>query len=55
MWHLIHTLLWVWGGVDIIGRLSKIEKIIKKFFLKVRYWIVNVPTVGRSSVVGALQ
>ena len=49
-----HTLMGL-GGVDIIGRLSKIEKIIKKFFLKVRYWIVNVPTVGRSSVVGALQ
>ena len=42
-----HTLMGL-GGVDIIGRLSKIEIIIKKFFLKVRYWIVNVPTVGRS-------
>ena len=42
-----HTLMGL-GGVDIIGRLSRIEIIIKKFFLKVRYWIVNVPTVGRS-------
>ena len=49
-----HTLMGL-GGVDIIGRLSKIEIIIKKFFLKVRYWIVNVPTVGRWSVVGTLQ
>ena len=42
-----HTLMGL-GGVDIIDRLSKIEIIIKKFFLKVRYWIVNVPTVGWS-------
>ena len=39
-------------GVDTIGRLSNIQIIIKKFFLKVRYWIVNVPTVGWWSVPG---
>ena len=32
VWHLIHTLLRGWGGVDIINRLSEIQVVIKKIF-----------------------
>ena len=40
-----HTLKGL-GGVDIINRLSKIQVVIKKTFLKVRDWTVSVPEVG---------
>ena len=41
VWHLIHTLKGL-GGVNIINRLSEIQVVIKKIFLKVCYWKVSV-------------
>ena len=40
-----HTLKGL-GGVDIINRLSEIQIVIEKIFLKVHYWTVSVPEVG---------
>ena len=38
VWHLIHTLLKVWGvSRSVINRLSEIQVVNKKIFLEMRY------------------